>query len=130
VHKIHEGHSPGLRYGANGRERDFGDRATEAPEQAASLASAAGIVAERARRAAEVAIHEERRRLAIELHEGVATMLSGIGAGLRAMLNELPAGGAIQARLNDLEDQAGQAAAALRGSLGALSGESQQASKE
>jgi signal transduction histidine kinase len=123
---INEGQLLGVLFGANRHEREFGDRATGAFEQAASHIATASIVGERARYAAEVAVHEERRRLALELHDTVGAMLFTIGAGLRTMVRDLPATATIQNRLNDLEDQAGQAAAALRESLQALSASPQQ----
>jgi signal transduction histidine kinase len=123
---INEGQLLGVLYGANRHECEFGDRTTEALEQAASQAAAAAIIAERATYAAEVAVHEERRRLAIELHDTVGAMLFTIGTGLRTMVQELPVDDEVQARLNDLEDQAGEAAAALRGSLHALCASPQQ----
>jgi signal transduction histidine kinase len=121
VPMIHEGQLLGVLYGANRRRSEFGDRTTEALSHAAGKAAAAAVVAERARHAAEVAVHEERRRLALELHDTVGAMLFTIGAGLRTLVHELPAGGEIQTRLSNLEDQAITAAAALRGSLHALS---------
>jgi signal transduction histidine kinase len=126
VPMIHEDQLLGVLYGANRHESEFGDRATEALEQAANRAAAAAVVAERARHAAEVAVHEERRRLALELHDTVGAMLFTIGAGLRTLVNELPAETAIRARIDDLEDKAMQAGAALRGSLHALSASPEQ----
>lgn len=117
----HEGRLLGVLYGANRETAPFGDRTAEALQQAASRAAAAAVVAERARHAAEVAVHEERRRLALELHDTVGAMLFSIGAGIRTLVDELPAEDARHARLSDLEEQALQATAALRGSLDMLS---------
>lgn len=121
VPMIYEDRLLGVLYGSNRAESQFGDRTTQALEQAASRAAAAAVVAERARHAAEVAVHEERRRLALELHDTVGAMLFTIGAGLRTLVDELPSGDALHSRLGDIEEQAIEAAAALRGSLHALS---------
>ncbi|MGP3922183.1 GAF domain-containing protein [Streptomyces sp. 8N616] len=117
---IHDDQLLGVLYGANRETSPFGDRTTQALEQAASRAAAAAVVAERARHAAEVAVHEERRRLALDLHDTVGAMLFSLGTGIRSLAADLPAGDAVSARLGDLEEQAIQAAAALRVSLHAL----------
>jgi len=117
----HEGRVFGVLYGANRRPTQFGDRTVIALERAASQAAAATIVAERARHASEVAVHEERRRIALELHDSVGAMLFTIGAGIRRLGTALPDDGEIRARLDAFEQQAYDAAAALRGSLRALS---------
>ncbi|MGI5404417.1 GAF domain-containing protein [Streptomyces sp. CA-135486] len=117
---MHEGRLFGVLYGANRETTPFSDRTTQALERAASQAAAAAVVAERARHAAEVAVHEERRRLALELHDTMGAMLFSLGAGIRTLADELSAEHTVQARLSDLEEQAVQAAAALRVSLYAL----------
>ncbi|NBM18563.1 GAF domain-containing protein [Streptomyces sp. GC420] len=117
---VHEGRLLGVLYGSNRETSPFGDRTAESLQKAASRAAAAAVVAERARHAAEIAVHEERRRLALELHDTVGAMLFSIGAGIRTLTGELPAGDAVYARLTELEEQAVQAAAALRVSLHAL----------
>ena len=76
-------------YGANRGADAFGDRTAQALEQVAARAAAAEVVAERARHAAEVAVHEERRRLALELHDTVGAMLFTLGAGIRRLGDEL-----------------------------------------
>ncbi|MGP3954059.1 GAF domain-containing protein [Streptomyces sp. 7N604] len=121
VPMVYEDRLLGVLYGANRFEASFGDRTTQVLEQAASRAAAAAVVAERAKHAAEVAVHEDRRRVAIELHDTVGAMLFTIGAGIRTLVDELPSGDGLQARLGDIEQQAVEAAAALRGSLHALS---------
>ncbi|MFF3373786.1 GAF domain-containing protein [Streptomyces sp. NPDC002680] len=121
VPMIYEDRLLGVLYGANRFKSSFGDRTTQALEQAAGRAAAAAVVAERARHAAEVAVHEDRRRVAVDLHDSVGAMLFTIGAGIRALIDELPPGDALQPRLGDIEQQAVEAAAALRGSLHALS---------
>ncbi|MET7934118.1 GAF domain-containing protein [Streptomyces sp. NPDC005322] len=117
---LHEGRLLSVLYGSNRENSVFGDRTTQALEQAASRAATAAVMAERARHAAEVAVHEERRRIALELHDTVGAMLFSIGAGIRTLADELPEGDGVHARLNDLKEQATQAAAALRVSLHAL----------
>ena len=115
----------GLLYGACRREVTFGDQAAEVMLNAASKTAAAVVAAERARHAAEVAVHEERQRLALALHDSVGAMLFAISAGARDV------GGAhvpqaVRARLSDIEHQAEQAAAALREALRALSASPEQ----
>jgi signal transduction histidine kinase len=118
---IHENRVFGVLYGANRSPTVFGDRTAAAMERAASRAAAAVIVAERARHAREVAVHEERRRIALELHDTVGAMLFTIGAGIRRLGDALPADAEVRARLDTIEQQAFEAAATLRGSLRALS---------
>jgi signal transduction histidine kinase len=118
---MHESRVFGVLYGANRAPAVFGDRTAAAMEHAASRAAAAVIVAERARHATEVAVHEERRRIALELHDTVGAMLFTIGAGIRRLGDALPADGEVRIRLERIEQQAFDAAATLRGSLRALS---------
>ena len=118
---VHDDQLLGVLYGSNRDLTDFGDRQTQALEQAAGKAAAAAVVAERARHAAEVAVHEERRRLALELHDTVGAMLFTIGTGIRSLAEELPEGDVLQSRLHDIQQQAAEASAALRGSLQVLS---------
>lgn len=120
---MHRGKILGVLYGANRYETDFGDRAVRLLDQIAGRAAAATVVAERAQHAAEVAAYEERRRLALELHDTVGAMLYTIGAGIRRLGAELadcvPALN-VRQRITSLEEQAAEAAAALRGSLRVL----------
>jgi signal transduction histidine kinase len=118
---LHGGQMLGVLYGANRTETDFGDRATAALEQMATRTAAATVVAERARHAADVAVHEERRRLALELHDSVGAMLFTLGAGIRRLGSEPGLDIEIRSRLSALSLQAVEAAAALRGSLRVLS---------
>jgi len=93
--------------------------------EAANKTATAIMAAERARHAAEVAVHEERRRLALALHDSVGAMLFAISAGARDVSSaHLPP--AIRARLSDIEHQAEEAAAALREALRALSASPEQ----
>ncbi|MBU3065325.1 GAF domain-containing protein [Nocardia sp. NEAU-G5] len=110
----------GVLYGANRYETEFGDRTIAALEQIAQRTATAQVVAERARHAAEVAMHEERRRVALELHDSVGAMLFTLGAGIRRLGAEPDLGPDIRRRLADMERQAAEATAALRGSLRAL----------
>jgi signal transduction histidine kinase len=111
----------GVLYAANRYEAEFGDRATHALEQLAARTAAAQVVSERARHAAEVAVHEERRRLALELHDTVGAMLFTLGAGIRRLGAEPGLDIEVRSRLSLMEQQAIEAAAALRGSLRVLS---------
>jgi signal transduction histidine kinase len=110
----------GVLYGANRHDTAFGDRITRVLEQVATRAAAAEIVAERARHAAEVAVHEERRRLAMALHDSVGAVLFTLGAGIRSLGADPHLDPELRCRLSSLEQQAVEAAAALRGSLGVL----------
>jgi len=87
-------------YGANFEETEFGDRTTYAMEQVAARTAAADVVAERARHAAEVAVHEERRRVALELHDTVGAMLFTLGAGIRRLGDEPGLDQTVRARLS------------------------------
>ncbi len=116
----HEGRVLGVLYGANREVTEFGDRTIRALECVASRMATAQVVAERARYAAEVAVHEERRRLALELHDNVGAMLFTLGAGIRRLSCETHLDADVRARLAAMEQQAAEASAALRGSLRAL----------
>ena len=118
---IHAGQLLGVLYGANRSVASFGDRTAYAMEQLAMRAAAAQIVAERARHAAEVAVHEERRRLALELHDTVGAMLFTLRAGISRLGEEPELDEAIRARVSTIERQAIEASAALHGSLRVLS---------
>jgi signal transduction histidine kinase len=107
-------------YGANRGVTAFGDRTAEAMQQLATRVAAAAVVAERARHAAEVAVHEERRRLALELHDTVGAVLFTLRAGIRRLGDETALDGAVRNRLSAIEEQAAEASAALRGSLHVL----------
>ncbi|OLB73300.1 MAG: hypothetical protein AUI14_26720 [Actinobacteria bacterium 13_2_20CM_2_71_6] len=118
---VHDGRLLGVLYGANREEMSFGDRTAQALEQVAYRTAAAQVVAERARHAAEVAVHEERRRVALELHDTVGAMLFTLGAGIRRLGDEPGLDQAVRSRLSAIEQQAMEASAALRGSLRVLS---------
>jgi signal transduction histidine kinase len=121
VPMLHDGRMVGVLYGANRQETDFGDRATAALEQIAARTVSVAVVAERARHAAEVAVHEERRRVALELHDTVGAMLFTLGAGIRRLRAEPGLDDEFRSRLSVIGEQAVEAAAALRGSLRVLS---------
>jgi signal transduction histidine kinase len=107
----------GVLYAANRQDTAFGDRITSALEQVAARTATAEIVAEQARHAAELAVHEERRRLAGELHDSVGAMLFTLGAGIRSLQAEPDLEHDLRQRLSIMEQQAVEVAAALRGSL-------------
>lgn len=118
---LHDGGLLGVLYGANRRMTDFGDRTAGALEQLATRTAAAQVVAERARHAAEVAVHEERRRVALELHDSVGAMLFTLRAGLQRLCDEPALDEGVRTRLTVLDQHATEASAALRGSLQVLS---------
>jgi len=120
VPMVHDSRLLGVLYGANRYRRQFGDRTTRALQHVADRTAAAQIVAERARHAAEVAVHEERRRVALELHDTVGAMLFTLHAGLQRLGDEPRLDDQVRARVSMLEQQAVEAAAALRGSLRVL----------
>lgn len=95
----------------------FGDRAITRMVATANSAALAVTAAERARHAAEIAVHEERRRVAAELHDTVGALLYAIGSGLRGMREPK---GERDPRLAFLEDQTSEAARLLREALRAL----------
>ncbi len=118
---ILDGQLLGVIYGANRSDVQFGDRTAQALERIAVRAAAAQVVAERARHAAEVAVHEERRRLALELHDTVGAMLFTLRAGIQRLGDEPQLDPETRSRVSVIEHQAIEAAAALRGSLRVLS---------
>jgi len=120
VPMVHDSRLLGVLYGANRYRRQFGDRTTRTLQHVADRTAAAQMVAERARHAAEVAVHEERRRVALELHDSVGAMLFTLHAGLQRLIDEPQLDDQIRARVGMLEQQAVEAAAALRGSLRVL----------
>jgi signal transduction histidine kinase len=115
--------------GADGAGADiawFGDPsycdcATDALQRMAARTAMAKVIAERARHASEVAVHDERRKLALDLHDSVGAMLFTLGAGIRRLAAEPGLDHEIRTRLSVIERQTGEAAAALRGSLRILS---------
>jgi signal transduction histidine kinase len=117
---VHDGHMMGVLYGASRQAMPFGDRTSAALEELAAQTAVAQVVVERARHAAEVAVHEERRRLAMELHDTVGAMLFTLRAGIRQLGDEPQLDEAVRARLRAIEGQAADASAALRGSLHVL----------
>jgi signal transduction histidine kinase len=117
---VQDGQLLGVLYGANRSDAPFGDRTAQALERIAARAATAQVVAERARHAAEVAVHEERRRLALELHDSVGAALFTLRAGIQRLGDEPRLDAEIRDRLSTLDQQAVEAAAALRGSLRVL----------
>ncbi|HKF75637.1 MAG TPA: ATP-binding protein [Candidatus Dormibacteraeota bacterium] len=118
---LHQDQVLGVLYGGQRTATSFGGRTVDALLAAASRAATAVTIAERARHHAEVAVQEERRRLALELHDSVGAMLFAIGAGARRLGGEPALGAQVRSRLDAIERQAGEASAALRLSLQALS---------
>jgi signal transduction histidine kinase len=117
---IHDGKVLGVLYAGNRDNAGFPGRTIQALEGVAARMVTAQVVAERARQAAEVAVHEERRRLALDLHDSVGAMLFTMRAGIQRLANEPQLDVQVRARLSAIEQQAAQAAAALRGSLHVL----------
>jgi len=117
---IHHDRVLGVVYGGNRGETDFGDRTAGALEGVAARMATAQVVAERARHAAEVAVHEERRRLAVELHDTVGAVLFTLRAGIQRLRDEPLLDTEVQYRLGAIEQQAAEASAALRGSMRVL----------
>jgi signal transduction histidine kinase len=117
---MQEGRTVGV-LAAGAREAGaFGDRVIEQVVTAAQSAAFAVTAAERARHAAELAVHEERRRVAVELHDTVGALLYAIGTGLRGLREPLSAGTNLAQRVAALEDQATHASQLLRDALRAL----------
>ncbi|TCK21782.1 GAF domain-containing protein [Pseudonocardia endophytica] len=98
----------------------FGGRAAERAEAVADEVALAVAVAERARLAREVAVHEERTRLAADLHDSVGALLFAIGSGVAGLSDAVGADPELATRLQRLQDQANEASAALRDSLRTL----------
>jgi signal transduction histidine kinase len=117
---IHDDRVLGVVYGGNRFETEFSDRTVGALEAVAARMATAQVVAERARHAAEVAVHEERRRLAVELHDNVGAVLFTLRAGIQRLRDEPQLDAAVQYRLGAIEQQAQEASAALRGSMRVL----------
>lgn len=111
----------GVLYGANRSDTAFGDRDVRAFEQIASRMAIAQDAVDRARHAAEVAVHDDRRRLALELHDTVGATLFTVGAGIRQLGTEPGLDDQVRSRLAYIEEQAIEAAATLRRSLRVLS---------
>jgi signal transduction histidine kinase len=117
---IRDGAVVGVLYGANRCATDFGDRTAAALEGVAARMMMAQTVAERARHAAEVAVHEERRRLALRLHDNVAAVLFSLRSGIQRLSDEPQLDAVARTRLSAIEQQAMEASAALRATLRVL----------
>ena len=117
---VHDGRAFGVLYGANYEATQFGDRTAYALEQLAVRSAVAEVVAERARHAAEVAVHEERRRVALQLHDTVGATLFTLGAGIRRLCDVPGLDAEVRHRLSAIEEQAVAASVALRSSLRVL----------
>jgi signal transduction histidine kinase len=122
----HDGQLLGVLYGANRQEPEFGECTAEALEKIAHRAVVAKVVAEQARHAADVAMHEARHRVVLDLHDSVGAMLFALHAGLQRLGDEPQLDEQVRARLNAIEQQAAEAAAALRGSVHVLTASPEQ----
>ncbi|MBW0115216.1 GAF domain-containing sensor histidine kinase [Pseudonocardia abyssalis] len=98
----------------------FGDRAVARAGAVADHAALAVAVAERARLAREVAVHEERSRIAAELHDSVGALLFAIGSGVAGLAETADGDPELTDRLERLRRQADEASTALRDSLRTL----------
>ena len=98
----------------------FGDRAVSRAFEVAQEAAVAIGVAERARLACEIAVHEERSRLAAELHDSVGALLFAIGSGVAGLAESTAADPHLAERLQRLRTQADVASTALREALRTL----------
>lgn len=98
----------------------FGDRAVERARAVADEAALAVAVAEQARLAREVAVHEERSRVAAALHDSVGALLFAIGSGVAGLAETAGGDPELVARLDRLQRQASEASTALRDSLRTL----------
>ncbi len=107
---------------AVGRRGDgaFGDREIERFSVLATQAALAVSVAERARLAREIAVHEERGRLAAALHDSVGALLFAIGVGVEDLADAARDTRELRDRLDRLRRQAADASSALRESLRTL----------
>lgn len=117
---LHNGSAIGVL--ALGRRVDgaFGDRDVERVSALAAQAALAVSVAERARLAREIAVHEERKRLAAALHDSVGALLFAIGSGVQDLADTAQGDRALGERLERLRRQAADASSALRESLRTL----------
>ncbi|WP_051792693.1 GAF domain-containing sensor histidine kinase [Amycolatopsis jejuensis] len=115
---VHDGRTLGVLAAGARKAGAFGDRAIEQVVAAANSAAFAVTAAERARHAAELAVHEERRRVALELHDTVGALLYAIGSGLRGLRE--PSAPETADRITALEAQTAEASRFLRDALRAL----------
>lgn len=98
----------------------FGDRAVTRARTVAEETALAVAVAERARLARQVAVHEERGRLAAELHDSVGALLFAIGSTVAGLTETATGDSELSIRLERLRSQATEASSALRESLRTL----------
>ncbi|MFC4945228.1 GAF domain-containing sensor histidine kinase [Pseudonocardia sp. GCM10023141] len=101
-------------------EGRFGDRAVQRVAAVADQAALAVSVAEQARLARQVAVHEERSRVAADLHDSVGALLFAIGSGVASLAENAGADPELRDRLERLQRQAADATSALRESLRTL----------
>jgi LuxR family transcriptional regulator, regulator of acetate metabolism len=98
----------------------FSDRAVDRANVVAGELALAVAVADRARLAREVAVHEERRRMATELHDSVGALLFAIGSGAAGIAETAAGDPDLAARVELLRRHAADASTALRASLRTL----------
>lgn len=117
---VWEGRSLGVLAIGPREDGTFGDRAVERAMAVAADAALAVSVAERARLAREIAVHDERRRIAADLHDSVGALLFAIGSGVARLADSAQTDPALRAALDHLQGQAADASTALRESLRTL----------
>jgi signal transduction histidine kinase len=98
----------------------FSGRAIDHANDVADQLALAVAVADRARLAREVAVHEERRRMATDLHDSVGALLFAIGAGAAGIAETASGDPDLAARIELLRQHAADASTALRASLRTL----------
>jgi signal transduction histidine kinase len=98
----------------------FGDRDLEYVSVLAAQTALAISVAERARLAREIAVHEERGRMAAALHDNVGALLFAIGSAVEDLADTVHDNRDLSERLERLRRQAADASSALRESLRTL----------
>jgi signal transduction histidine kinase len=107
----------GVLYGSNRCEATYGDKEIASLADHATRAARAAVVAERVRRSAEVAVHEERTRIGLQLHDTVGAMLFTIGAGMQKLTDAVQGNQELKAQVELLQRQTVEASAVLRDSM-------------
>ncbi|WP_208974355.1 GAF domain-containing protein [Streptomyces malaysiensis] len=92
---------------ALGRRADgaFGDRDVERVSALAAQAALAVSVAERARLAREIVVHQERERIAAALHDSVGALLFAIGSGVQDLADSAQGDRALGNGWRDCDDR-------------------------
>jgi signal transduction histidine kinase len=110
----------GVLFLAKRAQSAFADSVVDAAVSAAEQVGLAFLLAERARRDAELAVAEERRRVAVALHDSVGALLFSIRASARALQDQFAQDEVGRAEAELIGRHAGEAATALHTSLQAL----------